>query len=308
MLLTLASAVLSAAALATPIDTTVPAQPGQRLEVNAFGGEITVKIWARNAVRIQADPMSRTQVNVSTGGSTIGVRTEGRRGPASAVDLDITVPAWMALDLSGVYTDVTVEGTKGAVSVETVQGNVAVTGGEGIVSLSSVQGSVSLRGAKGRIEVHSVNEDVRVVGSSGEIKAETVNGEIQLEKVDATNLDASTVNGDVAYDGPIHAGGRYALSSHNGDISITVTPSTNATVAVSTFSGEFESDFPVTLTEGRKGKRFNFVLGKGGAQIELESFQGTIRLVRPGSVASRDRDADPDRHRDHDRDSDRGDK
>ena len=290
-------------ALAAPIDTTVSVERGQRLEVNAFGGDITVKVWARNAVRIQGDPSSRTEISVTTSGSTVSVRTEGRRGPASSVDLVLTVPAWMALDLSGVYTDVNVDGSRGPVAVETVQGDVEVSGGEGQISLSSVQGSVTLRNAKGRIEVHSVNQDVRVATTSGEIKAETVNGEIVLDKVDATNLDASTVNGDVAYDGPIHDGGRYALSSHNGDITIAVAPTANAAVAVSTFGGEFESDFPVTMTEGRKGKRFSFTLGKGGAQIELESFQGTIRLARPGTVSShresKDHDDDEDDH-DHD--------
>ena len=89
-------------ALGAPLDTTVSVERGQRLEVNAFGGNITVKVWARNAVRIQADPSSRTEVSVTTSGSTVSVRTEGRRGPASSLDLDLTVPAWMALDLSGV--------------------------------------------------------------------------------------------------------------------------------------------------------------------------------------------------------------
>jgi hypothetical protein len=294
VLLTAAIA-LSTLALTTQIDTTVTVARGQRLEANAFGGEIHVTMWSRNAVRVQADPTSRTQVVVSTSGSTVSVRTEGRRGPASAVDLAITVPAWMSLDLSGVYTDVKVEGAKGPVTVETVQGEVSVTGGDGIVSLSSVQGSVDLRGARGRIEVHSVNEDVTVSETTGEIRAETINGEVKLAKVDATALDASTVNGDVTYDGPIHDGGRYSLSSHNGDITIAAAPTTNAVVSVSTFSGDFESEFPVTLTNGRKGRRFDFTLGKGGAQIELESFQGTIRLVRPGSTAMKD---------DHDHDDD----
>ena len=302
MILTLVSAAYMLAHGAS-IDTTVSVERGQRLEVNSFGGDITVKVWARNAVRVQADPSSRTEISVTTSGSTVSVRTQGRRGPASSVDLDLTVPAWMALDLSGVYTDVNVDGSRGPVAVETVQGDVEVSGGEGQISLSSVQGSVTLRNAKGRIEVHSVNQDVRVATTSGEIKAETVNGEIVLEKVDATNLDASTVNGDVEYDGPIHDGGRYALSSHNGDITIAVAPTANAAVAVSTFGGEFESDFPVTMTEGRKGKRFSFTLGKGGgAQIDLESFQGTIRLARPGTVShreSKDHDEDEDDH-DHD--------
>jgi hypothetical protein len=298
---TLVPTLLSALVWAAPTDTTVTAERGQRLEVNTFGGEIVVKTWARNAVRLQADPGSRTDVTITKAGSTITVRTEGRRGPSSTVDMDLTVPAWMAVDLSGVNTDITVQGTRAAIEVETVQGEVDVTGGEGLVTLSSVQGSVTLRGAKGRIYAHSVNDDVRVANTTGEIKVESVNGEIELDKVDATTLDASTVNGDVAYDGPIHNGGRYALSSHNGDITIGVAPTANATVSVSTFSGEFESDFPVTLTGGGKGKRFNFTIGNGGAQIELESFQGTVRLVRPGTAASRhDSDDDEDHDSDHD--------
>jgi DUF4097 and DUF4098 domain-containing protein YvlB len=163
-----------------------------------------------------------------------------------------------------------------------------------------VQGAVSLKGAKGRIDVHSVNEDVTVTGASGEITAETVNGEVVLDRVDATSLDAGTVNGDVAYDGPIRNGGRYSLSSHNGDVSLAVAENASAMVTVSTFSGEFESDFPVPLRETRKGRRFSFSLGGGSAQVSLESFQGTVRLVRPGHLAH-DRDEDDD-HKDHDSD------
>jgi DUF4097 and DUF4098 domain-containing protein YvlB len=246
-------------------------------------------------VRLEAEATSRSTVQIATSGGAVSVRTEGRRGPPSAVDLKLTVPVWMGLDLSGVYTDVKVAGTKAPVNVETVQGEVDVTGGEGLVSLRSVQGSVILRQARGRIDVHSVNEDVRVSDASGEIVAETVNGEIALERVDATSLDANTINGDVGYDGPIRDGGRYALSSHNGDVTLAVAAGTNATVSVSTFSGEFESEFPVTLRETRKGRRFSFTVGSGSAQVTLESFQGSVELVRPGHPK---REHDPDDHDD----------
>jgi hypothetical protein len=293
VLLSLATGALAALAFLQQVDTTVAVGHGQRLEVDAFGGEITVKAWSRNALRVQADPSSHGEVQISTAGSTVSVRTEGRHGPPS-VDLVITAPAWMGLDLSGVNGDVNVDGAKGPVTVETVQGSVNVTGGQGIVSLRSVQGSVALRGAKGRIEVHSVNEDVSVSDASGELAAETVNGEIALNRVDATSLDASTVNGDLSYDGPIHNGGRYSLSSHNGDVTLTMAEGSNAAVSVSTFNGEFESEFPVTINETRKGKRFNFTVGTGSAQVTLESFQGTVRLVRPGSRVLREREHDHD--------------
>ena len=307
MLFSLAGSALTALALLQQIDTTVTVQQGQRLVVDLYGGEIDVKTWARNAVRVEADPSSRTTVEVSTGGGAVEVRTEGRRGPPSAVDLHLTVPVWMGLDLSGVYSDVTVNGTRGPINVETVQGEVDVTGGEGLVSLRSVQGSVRLKGAKGRIQVNSVNEDVRVSDASGEIAAETVNGEIVLERVDATSLEATTVNGDVGYDGPIRPNGRYTLSSHNGDVTLAMPETSSATVNVSTFNGEFESEFPVTLREARKGKRFSFTVGGGSAQVSLESFQGTVQLVRPGHLQrSSDSDEnDHDRHHDRDHDDDR---
>ena len=220
MIFSLATGAMTALALLQQVDTTVPARQGQRLVVDGYAGEIDVKTWARNAVRVEADPASRTSVEVVSGGGAVTVRSESRRGPPSSVDMTITVPTWMGLDLSGVYTDVTVTGVRAPISVETVQGEVDVTGGEGLVSLRSVQGHVHLKGAKGRIDVHSVNEDVRVSDASGEIVAETVNGEIVLERVDATSLDAGTVNGDVGYDGPIRSGGRYSLSSHNGDVNV----------------------------------------------------------------------------------------
>ena len=300
MIFSLATSAMTALALLQQVDTTVPAQQGQRLVVDGYAGEIDVKTWARNAVRVEADPKSRTSVEVVSGGGAVTVRSESRRGPPSSVDLTITVPTWMGLDLSGVYTDVTVTGVRAPISVETVQGEVDVTGGEGIVSLRSVQGHVHLKGAKGRIDVHSVNEDVRVSDASGEIVAETVNGEIVLERVDATSLDVGTLNGDVGYDGPIRSGGRYSLSSHNGDVTLAVAEGSSAAVSVSTFNGEFESAFPVTLRETRKGKRFSFVLGSGSAQVSLESFQGTVSLVRPGQLRASNDDEDEDHDRDHD--------
>jgi putative adhesin len=287
VLLTLAAALT----LAVPqqIDTTLAAERGQRLQVNAYGGDVTVRAWNRNAVRVEATTSARNRVEISTSPTTVSVRTQGRHGPPTDIDLRISVPVWMALSLSGVHTDAKIEGIRAPIAVETVEGDVTVSGGDGLVTLRSVQGSVSLRGARGRISVNSVNEDVRVTASSGEIMAETVNGEIALEGVDAATVDANTVNGDISYGGPIRNGGRYSFSTHNGDITLTVAEGSSANVAVSTFNGEFESEFPVPLSGTRKGKGFNFTLGSGSAQVTLESFQGTIQLVRPGSAKDRER-------------------
>jgi len=290
VLFALAPAALAALTLIQQIDSTVPVERGQRLEVDLFAGDVDVKTWSKNAVRVVADPDGRGRVEIERTATSLSVRTTGRRGPPPTTDIAITVPTWMALDISGVYTDITIAGARGPIAAETVQGDVSAEGGDGLVSVKSVQGGVSVTGAKGRIEANSVNADVEVRRSTGEISTETVNGSIDLVGTDATTLTATSVNGDLEYDGPLHSGGRYALSTHNGDITLAVAEAASAAVSVSTFNGEFESDFPVTLTETRKGKRFNFTIGSGSAQVTLESFQGTISLVRPGSRHHRDDD------------------
>jgi DUF4097 and DUF4098 domain-containing protein YvlB len=286
MITTLAAAILATTVAAgPPLDTTLIVRPGVRLEVNNYVGDIAIVAWGRNAVRIEADrpPRVRTAIEASEGG--LSVRSIGRMGPPSSVDYRISVPRWMDVKLSGVYTDMSVEGTVGAVSAETVRGDLRLSGGRGFIHLSSIQGSVEVNGASGKLEVNSVSEDVRLTDVEGDISTETVNGDIELTNVRSTSLEGATVNGDITFVGGLRNGGRYHFTTHDGDVTVRIPPNANAAVAVSTFSGDFQSSFPVKITETRRGKRFNFVLGSGGADLDLESFQGAIRLEREGERA-----------------------
>jgi DUF4097 and DUF4098 domain-containing protein YvlB len=262
-------------------DTTVPVRSGARLEVNNFGGEIAVKTWTRSAVRVQASHSSRDHIRVDASETLVSVKSEGRRGPAQVVDYTITVPTWMGLRLSGVYADIRVDGAQNEVTAETVQGEVTVVGGSGNISLRSVQGAVTLEKARGRIDLNSVNEDIKAADITGDISAETVNGGVTLQRIESANVEATTVNGDISYDGAIQDGGRYHFSTHNGSLEIAVPEKANVTVAVSTFNGDFNACFPVQLTRKTK-HRFDFTIGSGSARLELESFDGDIKLCRPG--------------------------
>ena len=93
-----------------------------------------------------------------------------------------------------------------------------------------------------------------------------------------------SVQGNLDYEGEIRSGGHYGFSTHNGNIRVAVPAKVSADVSVATFNGNFESSFPVQLTRTGHGKRFRFVLGSGSAELELESFQGAIRLRRVGEA------------------------
>jgi hypothetical protein len=64
-----------------------------------------------------------------------------------------------------------------------------------------------------------------------------------------------------------------------------VPENSNVTFSVRTYNGDFHTNLPLkTLGEIRRGRRVTYTLGSGSAEVELESFGGTIRVRRPGTT------------------------
>lgn len=261
------------------VDTVFSVNGGERLEVNNLRGDVVVRAWDRDAVEVRADLSGRQTVEVVRTGTTVRVRPRSERGPQAA-DFEIRVPRWMGVRIDGTQTDVSVRGTDAEVSVETVNGDVVVEGGRGLLSLRSIQGAVRLRDARGRVDVVSVNDDVTLERVTGDIHVETTNGDVVLERIRSSAVRASTVNGEIRYDGTIADGGSYTFTTHNGDVSLLVSEDVSATMAVSTYHGSFHSEIPIRLTGTTLSKQFSFTLGSGGARVEMESFNGEILLRR----------------------------
>ncbi len=266
-------------------DTTVVVRRGTKLDLNNFGGEIMIATWPRDAVRIQAEHSRGDWIDVKNLRGVLRVRSTSRMGPSKSIEYRLTLPAWMPIQLSGVYNDVTADGVEGGINVETVRGDIIVKRASGNIELRSVEGIVDLSDATGTIMVSSVNDAVRLMKVAGVIQAEAVNGDIQLIDLSSRDVEATTVNGAVLFDGKMFDGGSYRFATHSGDIAMGMNDRSNATVTVSTYAGDFEAPFPIRLSRKDKGKRFEFVVGTGKADVELESFQGAIQLFAPGDKA-----------------------
>ena len=278
------SILLVAMMAVTPTNQTVQVAKGTKLEVNNFAGDVNIKTWDKDAVRVEVNHSDREIVDIKQGEQTLSVRSRSvRGGPPRSLDYAITVPKWMAISVAGTYADVTLDGVGGDVAIETTRGDIKVSGGSGFVSLKSVQGDITLEKARGRIEVRAVNESIRLADINGDLSAESTNGSIILDRIDSGNVDLYTVNGNISYDGGLKDKGLYRLTTHNGLIAMPVADKTNATLTVRTYNGAFRSTFQLAGDDAQKrNKRFTVTLGTGSAHVELESFGGTISLRRPG--------------------------
>lgn len=262
-------------------DETVAVSKGTRLSVNSFAGEVQIRGWERDSVRVQAYHNLRSRVTIKPGSAGLSVSSSGSPG---AVDYDISVPAWMPVKIEGTYIYIAVEGTQADVSAETVRGDIVIKGGSAFVTAKSVEGEVILENVRGKVNASSINQGVTVNGAAGELSVETVNGHIALNNIDSASVEVGSVNGNIRYDGSAPANGRYRFSTHNGSISVGVPDNASAAFMVRTYNGSVRTDLQLQGGgEARRGQRITYTLGSGSAEFELESFGGTIQLRRRGS-------------------------
>src|SRR5437899_10544705 len=197
--------IIRAMVAVVPTDQTVNVAKSTKLDVNNFAGDVNVKGWDRDAVRVEATHSDRETVDIKQGEQVLTIRSRSvRGGPPRSLDYTITVPKWMAVSVSGTYADVAMDGVGGDVTVDTTRGDIKVRGGSGFVSLKSVQGEITLEKAKGRIEVRAINEGIRLADINGDLSAESTNGSLILDRIDSVNVVLYTVICSILSDGPLN--------------------------------------------------------------------------------------------------------
>jgi DUF4097 and DUF4098 domain-containing protein YvlB len=283
---------LSAAALLPQTDTIVQANGGTRLELESFQGKVVVRSWDRDAIQIKADHTDSQSVQFHWHGTTISVEQEMEhaRGFGQTVDFEITIPRGFDLNIEGVGLDVDIQGTEGRIEVVTVHGPISVRGGRESIVLQSVNGPIRVEDARGDLEITGIAGGVTIVNCTGDISAESVGGALTLEGITSADVEVGSVGGTLRYEGSIQDGGTYNFGSHGGEIWLYLPPNINAQVDLLTLAGDIEVDYPGAPTEPTRGEGFpglpekelSFELGTGSARIEVETFGGTVHVLRQG--------------------------
>lgn len=128
--------------------------------------------------------------------------------------------------------------------------------------VETVNGAVLVRRMDGKGELRSVNGNVEILDSAGGFSAQTTNGNLRIElrRLDPqTALEGGTVNGSVV---------------------LALAPNAGAELRVHMLNGDFRSDLPVHVETAGNLRQFRGNLGGGGAQLDLHTVNGSIRIIR----------------------------
>ena len=268
------------------VERTLPAAANGEVEIENIAGSIRVEGWDRNEVSLTAR-LGRgiERVDFEREGDETQIRVVYPRNGRNVegAEVIVRVPAGSSVRVEGVSAGVTVQNVRGDVEAASVSGDVLVNGGSRAVQAESVSGNVGITAPTNDVRAESVSGRVQVSGATGFIEAETTSGDVTVEGRDASTVSLHSVSGRVSYRGSITRSGSVNMESFSGTVDFTVPGNTVGDFEATTFSGgianEFNNERPRTERRG-PGSELEFSTGNGGAQIELNSFSGTIRIRR----------------------------
>jgi DUF4097 and DUF4098 domain-containing protein YvlB len=271
------------------IDTTVALERGGTVDLSLVSGEIMVTSWDRNEVRVKATSEEGIlRFDASPSRVAVGVRSN--HGDMGDTRYEITIPATARLTSRSVSGNITTRGGS-EVEAHSVSGDVSVSDASGRTTVESVSGGARATHIGGGLRANTVSGDLEISDITGDVDVQTTSGEIELTGIHSSYVHAETVSGDVRFSGSLDTRGTYQFRSHSGDVRLALPP-TGASLSIQTFSGDIESDYPMTLQPGRREgggrQRVEFTINGGGARVSAESFSGDITIERASGSGRED--------------------
>jgi DUF4097 and DUF4098 domain-containing protein YvlB len=261
------------------------------IQIENVRGSVTVTGWDKLQVELHGSLGAGSKLAISGDAQHLGLKVEnadsgwfGKHGPASDSELVVHVPRGAALEVQVVSADASVADMAGkSIQVHGVSGTLGVHSSAAEVDVESVSGDVSFAAPQPNPAAHAhlqtVSGDITAKNLGGRVKLETVSGDIGLDDAPVQELETGTVSGDVRIHAMLAAHARLHLESMSGDVRLYLPESLSAHVNASTFSGDIHSDFGNARTkEHGPGSSLETRVGSGDAEIEMQSFSGSIEL------------------------------
>jgi len=171
---------------------------------------------------------------------------------------------------------------------------VTLRSSDGTLRAQGLRGDVVLEAASGSVEVTDIRDahlHVRTLGGpitltdirNSHVEIHSVRGNVNLLNVTGPSVAVNSGAGRITYDGDPGRVGDYLLTSHTGDLEVSIPASALVEIKARSIRSQSDPEFPSISNVPVLGQ--TSLLGKPGktlgSRFELRSFSGKIRLKRP---------------------------
>jgi DUF4097 and DUF4098 domain-containing protein YvlB len=244
-----------------------PVGPGAVISITNNYGPISVKPSGSSQVVVETVSHSDAVSLVNEQhADRIELRSISSRQGTNLVEYIVLVPAAAFVSLRSSDGTLHAEGLCGDVVLESASGSVEVTDiSDAHLHVKTLSGPITLTDIRNsRLDIHSVR------------------GNVNLHNVTGPSVEVNSGSGRITYDGDPGQVGEYLLTSHSGDLEVSIPASAWVEIKAHSIKSQSDSEFPAVNNAPMTGQ-INLMgrSGKIGSRFELRSFSGKIRLKRP---------------------------
>lgn len=247
--------------------------PGATVSLVGDFGPITLRPASGAQVIVTATPHSdKVEVYCAQNGNRVDVRTHVlQKGTPEegSVDYDLQVPR----DAS-----ITIRTSTGPVKVQNAGTDLNIEGDTSKVEITDISnGHFKVRTVSGEILLTNVRNSYLDVSS--------VSGPVTLDKVSGKMVAVNTTASAIQYSGDFAGGGEYSLSSHSGNIDVSLPTAASVDITARSVSGSVQNDFPFRppahpTFAPTQGRSLAGTANSGASSVRLRTFSGTIRVKK----------------------------
>lgn len=200
-------------------------------------------------------------------GDRIELRCMSTRQGANLVDYTVMVPVDAFVSLRSSDGTLRAQGLRGDVILEAAGASVEVTDiKDAHLHVRTLSGPINLT------DIHNSHLDIH-----------SVSGNVDLRNVTGPSVEVNSGSGKISYEGDPGLAGEYLMTSHSGDLDVSIPASALVDIKARSIKGQSDPEFPIASGFSATGTR-NLLFRPGtitGSRFELRSFRGKIHLKRP---------------------------
>lgn len=275
-------------------DTTVETSSSPLVDISTVSGKVIIRNAPGNVVNVQGLGKNHV-VRVLEAGVLVAndnadkgqtSRTQNRSpstGTSDALRLD--VPRGSRIVLNTKAADLMSEGFIGDIDFTSISGDIRLINSEGAVTARTVSGDVSISGRPSSVHISTASGDISVRGITSQAEIHSVSGDISIGGRALKKLIVDAVSGDISFTGNFSDDASVRLSTHSGDVNLDLQGLIHARLEWASVTGDLTSSIPLVLESGttdtdrKKGGRKQFQIGGGGSlRISISTFSGDTRI------------------------------
>jgi DUF4097 and DUF4098 domain-containing protein YvlB len=199
------------------------------------------------------------------------------------VDVTITVPRKVALDLKAWNGKVAASGMRNGAKLMAHDAQIAVTDVAGGVTTASTRGEQKLTDVKGTVQAQNDFGNTSLDQISGDLlAARSDDGSISATHIRSRTVKLETTSGEITYSSELLAGGKYDFASYKGDIKLKIGPDVALKLSAYARQGEVTSHLELSDEDRpEKGRLMGTFAGSGNqkpATLDVKTIGGMISL------------------------------